>query len=118
MRRPCSPTSKGRAPPSRPGSNGSRNWDFHGTASAPGSGIGFIPFLEAGGWQALDLSGDERAQPIETFQPLYRECKARGMRLKAHVGEWGTADDVWRAVEVLELDEVQHEMAAEHSPPP
>jgi len=74
------------------------------------------PFLEAGGWRALDLSGDELAQPIETFQPLYRECKARGMRLKAHVGEWGSADDVWRSVEVLELDEVQHGIAAAESP--
>lgn len=74
------------------------------------------PFLEAGGWKALDLSGDEFAQPIETFQPLYRTCKDSGMRLKAHVGEWGTADDVWRAVEVLELDEVQHGIAAASSP--
>ncbi len=74
------------------------------------------PFLDAGGWRALDLSGDEMAQPIETFQPLYRACKGRGMRLKAHVGEWGSADDVWRAVEVLELDEVQHGIAAAGSP--
>jgi adenosine deaminase len=68
------------------------------------------------GWRALDLSGDELAQPIEVFQPLYRTCKDRGMRLKAHVGEWGDADDVWRAVEVLELDEVQHGIAAAGSP--
>lgn len=74
------------------------------------------PFLEAGGWRALDLSGDEFAQPIEAFQPLYRACKDQGMRLKAHVGEWGTADDVWRAVETLELDEVQHGIAAATSP--
>lgn len=74
------------------------------------------PFLEAGGWRALDLSGQEAAQPIEVFQPLYRACKAHGLRLKAHVGEWGTADDVWRAVEVLELDEVQHGVAAAASP--
>ena len=74
------------------------------------------PFLEAGGWRALDLSGEELAQPIETFQPLYRACKDHGLRLKAHVGEWGTADDVWRAVEVLELDEVQHGIAAADSP--
>jgi adenosine deaminase len=74
------------------------------------------PFLEAGGWRALDLSGDEAAQPIEAFQPLYRACKDAGLRLKAHVGEWGSADDVWRAVEVLELDEVQHGVAAAGSP--
>ena len=74
------------------------------------------PFLEAGGWRALDLSGDELAQPIEIFVPLYRTCRAHGLRLKAHVGEWGTADDVWRAVEILELDEVQHGIAAADSP--
>ncbi len=74
------------------------------------------PFLEAGGWRALDLYGEELAQPIEVFQPLFRACKDKGLRLKAHVGEYGTADDVWRAVEVLELDEVQHGVAAARSP--
>jgi adenosine deaminase len=74
------------------------------------------PFLELGVFRALDLSGDELAQPIEVFAPLYRQAKAAGLRLKAHVGEWGTADDVWRAVELLELDEVQHGIAAAASP--
>jgi adenosine deaminase len=48
--------------------------------------------------------------------PLYRRAKSAGLRLKAHVGEWGTADDVWQAVELLELDEVQHGIAAASSP--
>ena len=74
------------------------------------------PWLELGFHRVLDLSGDELAQPVEVFQPLYRAAKNRGMRLKAHVGEWGTADDVRRAVEVLELDEVQHGIAAAESP--
>jgi len=73
------------------------------------------PWLELGFHKTLDLSGDELAQPIEVFRPLYRIAKVRGMRLKAHVGEWGTADDVRRAVEVLELDEVQHGIAAAES---
>ena len=73
------------------------------------------PWLDLGFHQVLDLSGDELAQPIEAFQPLYRAAKSKGMRLKAHVGEWGTADDVRRAVEVLELDEVQHGIAAAES---
>lgn len=73
------------------------------------------PWLELGFHKVLDLSGDELAQPIEVFQPLYRAAKNKGMRLKAHVGEWGTADDVRRAVEVLELDEVQHGIAAAES---
>jgi len=74
------------------------------------------PLLELGVFKTLDLSGDEGAQPIEVFTPIYRQAQAAGLRLKAHVGEWGTADDVWRAVELLELDEVQHGIAASSAP--
>jgi adenosine deaminase len=74
------------------------------------------PWLELGFHKVLDLSGDELAQPIQAFQPLYRAAKRQGIRLKAHVGEWGTAEDVQRAVELLELDEVQHGIAAAESP--
>ncbi len=66
-------------------------------------------------FKTFDLSGDEGAQPIEVFKPIYRKAQAAGLRLKAHVGEWGTADDVWRAVDLLELDEVQHGIAASAS---
>ena len=61
---------------------------------------------------SIDLYGDELAQPIENFKSIYRRAKAEGLRLKAHVGEWGTAEDVRRAVDYLELDEVQHGIAA------
>lgn len=61
---------------------------------------------------SIDLYGDELAQPIENFKSIYQRAKAEGLRLKAHVGEWGTAEDVRRAVECLELDEVQHGIAA------
>ncbi|MBQ6563373.1 MAG: adenosine deaminase [Clostridia bacterium] len=61
---------------------------------------------------SIDLYGDELAQPIENFIPIYRQAKKEGLRLKAHVGEWGTSDDVRRAVECLELDEIQHGIAA------
>ena len=74
------------------------------------------PYLEQDFYRTFDLSGDELAQPIEVFKPLYRSAKAAGLRLKAHVGEFGTADDVQRAVEELELEEVQHGIAAADSP--
>lgn len=73
------------------------------------------PFLDLGFYRTLDMSGDELAQPIEAFKPLYRMAKKAGLRLKAHVGEWGDADSVQRAVE--ELDEVQHGIAAAQSGP-
>ena len=65
---------------------------------------------------SIDLYGDELAQPIENFRSIYQRAKAEGLRLKAHVGEWGTAEDVRRAVECLELDEVQHGIAAAEDP--
>jgi adenosine deaminase len=74
------------------------------------------PFLELGFYRTIDLSGDEFAQPIENFKPIYRFAKEHGLRLKAHAGEWGDADSVRRAVEELELDEVQHGIAAAESP--
>ncbi|QAA32195.1 adenosine deaminase [Clostridium manihotivorum] len=61
---------------------------------------------------SIDLYGDELSQPIENFIPIYKKAKSQGLRLKAHVGEWGTAYDVKKAVELLELDEVQHGIAA------
>lgn len=61
---------------------------------------------------SIDLYGDELAQPIEKFKGIYRRAKKEGIRLKAHVGEWGSARDVRTAVEELELDEVQHGIAA------
>jgi hypothetical protein len=64
----------------------------------------------------VDLYGDELAQPIEVFQPVYAACRMTGLRLTAHVGEWGSAQDVARAVEVLELDSVQHGIAAASAP--
>jgi hypothetical protein len=74
------------------------------------------PFLALDFYQTLDLYSDERAQPIQAFVPVYRRAQAAGLRLKAHVGEWGTADDVREAVETLDLAEVQHGIAAATSP--
>ena len=61
---------------------------------------------------SIDLYGDELAQPIEHFIPIYRRAAEEGLVLKAHVGEWGTAQDVVSAVKLLHLDEVQHGIAA------
>lgn len=73
-------------------------------------------FWGCGAFYSIDLYGDELAQPIENFKGIYRRAKAEGLRLKAHAGEWGSAEDVRRAVEELELDEVQHGIAAADDP--
>ncbi len=61
---------------------------------------------------SIDLYGDEMAQPIENFIPIYEKAAENGLVLKAHVGEWGTAQDIVAAVNLLHLQEVQHGIAA------
>lgn len=61
---------------------------------------------------SIDLYGDELAQPIENFVPIYEKASENGLVLKAHVGEWGNAQDIITAIEVLHLDEIQHGIAA------
>lgn len=70
------------------------------------------PFWGRREFYSIDLYGDELAQPIESFIPIYEKARAHGLRLKAHLGEWGTAEDVIHGVKVLGLDEVQHGIAA------
>ncbi len=57
---------------------------------------------------SIDLYGDEMAQPIERFIPIYEKAAENGLVLKAHVGEWGSAQDIVSAVNILHLQEVQH----------
>ncbi|WP_432664373.1 adenosine deaminase [Wukongibacter baidiensis] len=73
------------------------------------------PFWDYECFYSIDLYGDELAQPIENFKGIYRRAKEKGLILKAHVGEWGDADSVKRAVSELELNEVQHGIAASQS---
>ena len=49
---------------------------------------------------SIDLYGDELAQPIENFIPIYEKAAENGLVLKAHVGEWGTAKDIVTSIEL------------------
>ncbi len=73
------------------------------------------PFWGRKEFYSIDLYGDELAQPIENFIPIYQMAKENGLRLKAHIGEWGTADDIIKGIELLNVDEVQHGIAAVNS---
>lgn len=66
-------------------------------------------------FKSIDICCNEKEQPISNFKKIFRKAKEYGLRLKAHIGEIGTADDVMEAVEELELDEVHHGIAAASS---
>lgn len=72
--------------------------------------------IASGVFGSLDLYGNEGVQPPETYTTLYAAAKRAGMILKAHVGEFGSAESVRQTVEILELDEVQHGIRAAESP--
>jgi adenosine deaminase len=71
--------------------------------------------LSYGFFRSVDVCCDEFAQSIRNFKKIYRKAKEYSLRLKAHVGEFGSADDVMEAVEELELNEVHHGIAAAES---
>jgi adenosine deaminase len=72
--------------------------------------------IENGVFRSVDLYGLELARDADVFTDIYRYAKQHGLKLKAHAGEFGTAESVRHTVEVLELDEVQHGIAAAASP--
>ncbi len=71
--------------------------------------------LESGLFQSIDLYSRQELCPPEVMKPLYTKARTAGMKLKAHVGEFGGAEEIRRTVEVLELDEVQHGIGAAES---
>ncbi len=71
--------------------------------------------VESGFFQSIDLYSHQEACTPEAVESLYAKARAAGMKLKAHVGEFGGAEEVRRTIEVLDLDEVQHGIAAAES---
>ena len=71
--------------------------------------------LSDGYFKSIDVCFDEFAQPIRAFQPIYQMCSEMGLVLKAHVGEFGDPEDIVEAVEVLQLQEIYHGIAATKS---
>ncbi|MDO4628618.1 MAG: hypothetical protein Q4C70_05500 [Planctomycetia bacterium] len=71
----------------------------------------FVPYLSG-----VDLFDVEDAQPPENFVPIYRKAAEVGLKLKAHVGEFGSAETIRHTVETLDLAEVQHGIHAADSP--
>ncbi len=66
-------------------------------------------------FQSMDLYSHQEACAPEAVQSLYAKARAAEMKLKAHVGEFGGAEEVRRTVKVLDLDEVQHGIGAAES---
>lgn len=102
--------------------------------AAEGDGIHFVPqlgidrthdfskidteanaLIETGYFKSIDLYGDELYGDNTRFIPIYKKAQAKNMMLCAHAGEYGDAASVRHAVEMFELSQVQHGIAAAES---
>ena len=56
----------------------------------------------------VDLAGNEAEFSAEPFQELFKISQKEGLRVTIHAGEWGGADNVRQAIEVLGADRIGH----------
>lgn len=68
--------------------------------------------IESGIFKSIDLYGPEVSEGIEDFEDLYKLCTKKGLKKKAHVGEFSDAASVKTFVEFFDLEEVQHGIGA------
>ena len=68
--------------------------------------------IESGTFKSLDLYGNEHAQQPEEYVNLFRRARSHGLKLKAHVGEFGGPELIERTLRVLEIQEIQHGVTA------
>ena len=64
--------------------------------------------IKSGIFKSVDLYGPETEEGIENFKEFFQLAGKCGLKKKAHVGEFSSAESVKRFVEYFELDEVQH----------
>ncbi|BBC73834.1 adenosine deaminase [Altererythrobacter sp. B11] len=57
---------------------------------------------------AIGLDSSEIGHPPEKFARVYAAARAKGLKLVAHAGEEGPPDYVWQALDLLEVDRIDH----------
>ena len=73
--------------------------------------------IQSGVFRSIDLYGNETAQPPEPYRDIYIEARKRGLKLKAHAGEFAGPEDISHTLDILQVDEVQHGVTAALSKP-
>jgi adenosine deaminase len=63
---------------------------------------------KARGIVALDLAGNEAEFPGEDFAAVFRQAREAGLNVTIHGGEWGSAEIVRLAIEVLSAERIGH----------
>lgn len=73
--------------------------------------------IHSGVFRSIDLYGNETAHPPDPYRLLYADARKQGLKLKAHVGEFAGPELISETLDLLQLDEIQHGIAAATSRP-
>ncbi|MDD2500615.1 MAG: adenosine deaminase [Geobacter sp.] len=65
-----------------------------------------LPFREK--FIGVGLDSGEQGNPPEKFSRVFARCRELGLRLVAHAGEEGTADYIWHALDLLQVERIDH----------
>ena len=76
----------------------------------------FVTYLDSGVFGSVDLYDDERAGDLRDFQRFFRLAREHGLALKAHAGETCGPERVRETLRILEVDAIQHGIAAVQDP--
>jgi len=76
----------------------------------------FESYVDSGVFCSIDLYDDERTGDLHAFQRFFRLARERGLALKAHAGETCGPERVRATLEILEVDAIQHGIAAAADP--
>lgn len=71
-----------------------------------------LPCIDSGVFFSIDLYGDETVDDFGRFRDYYKYAKEKGLKLKVHAGEFHDSKNVKKAIEILEVDEIQHGIGA------
>lgn len=71
-----------------------------------------LPCIDSNVFKSIDLYGDETYDDFIRFKDYYKYAKRKGLKLKAHAGEFSDYQNIKKAIEILEVDEIQHGIGA------
>ncbi|MDD3417151.1 MAG: hypothetical protein PHY47_24675 [Lachnospiraceae bacterium] len=80
-------------------------------------GLEYLEDIFSHNWfKAIDIINYNNEIPMDVLKIVCDFAKNNGLKCKAHIGEFGTAEDAWEYVMTLQLDEVQHGVKVVESP--
>lgn len=74
-----------------------------------------IPCIESGVFMSIDAYGEETLDGYNRLKEYYKYAREKGLKLKVHAGQFLSEENVKKAIELLEIDEIQHGIGAASS---